>query len=403
LLLLKRCTMQIEPSEEQAEAIKAIKEWYKHFDHYYVSDYATLEEAGSSNEFLLDGGAGTGKTTTAALAAEAVGAKCVVYGAYTAKAARVMQSKGMEGASTLHRLLYRPQFDKNGQIIGWTKDEQSLCRRADLIVVDEVSMVNDRMADDLRDFEKPILVLGDVGGQLPPIEGAGAFTRRRPDFTLREVHRTVADSPIFALAWRARRASFLPRGGPPEAHVAALNADAWERILNRDFQVICGKNSTRRTVTRRAREAFGFSGPLPQPGEPLICCRNNYNQGLINGDIAIMWRVTENDPDDDYFTADLLIDGETRTDVKINRLHIAATINDGKYPNNEAFDQTFRGKTALFDWAYAITCHKAQGSEFDHVVVIDDLFAQWDKDLRRRWLYTALTRARESVTVYQTG
>jgi exodeoxyribonuclease-5 len=382
--------MTIEPTEEQAEAIEAIKEWWHRIDGF-------LNER--PQEFLLDGGAGVGKTTVAALAAAAVGAKRIVYGSYTAKAARVMQSKGMDGASTLHRLLYRPQLDKDGHVIGWLKDENSPCRRADLIVVDEVSMVNDRMAEDLRDFEKPILVLGDVGGQLPPVEGAGAFTRRRPDFTLREVHRTVADSPILTLAWRARRQGFLPRGGPPEARVEALGADAWPRILNRDFQVICGRNTTRRTVTRRAREAFGFSGPLPQPGEPLICCRNNYTQGLINGDLAVMWRITDNDPDEPHFLADLLIDGETRTEVRVDRAYLYAAHTTGVFENPVGYSKS----TAFFDWAYAITVHKSQGSEFEHVVVIDDQFAQWDKDLRRRWLYTAVTRARESVTVFQTG
>ncbi len=377
----------IEPTEEQAEAIAAIKEWYS--NHVPV-----LNKEGYFSDFLLDGGAGTGKTTVAGLAAAAVGAKHVVFGAYTAKAARVMQSKGMEGAGTLHGLLYRPDIGKDGQIIGWRRDSNSLCRQADLIVVDEVSMVNDKIADDLRSFVKPILVLGDVGGQLPPIEGAGAFTRRRPDFTLREVHRTVADSPILKLAWQARRGGHLSPGGPPEAHIAPLNADAWPIILNRNFQVICGRNTTRRTVTRRAREAYGFSGPLPCPGEPLICCRNNYDQGLINGDIATLWRVTKNNPDRDYFIADLIIEGETRTDIKISRPYFASETISGSVYNS---------KSALFDWAYAITCHKAQGSEFFDVVVIDDQFARWDKDLRRRWLYTAITRARESVTIFQTG
>ena len=389
---------KIEPTEEQSEAIEAIKEWFKHFAPNCITVTAG-KVAVDGQEFLLDGGAGTGKTTIAALAAEAVSDKHVVYGAYTAKAARVMQSKGMEGASTLHSLIYRAQTDKNGRLVGWTRDGvNSPCTKADLIVVDEVSMVSDDLADDLRSFEKPILVLGDVGGQLPPIEGTGAFARQRPDFTLREVHRTVAGSPILRLAWQARRAGRLTPGGPPEARVAPLNADAWPIILNRDFQVICGKNTTRRTVTRRAREAFGFSGPLPCPGEPLLCCRNNYDQGLINGDIAVLWRITENAPDDDYFTADLLIEGETRTGVRISKGYfISETI------TRTHTDNVYRGREALFDYAYAITAHKAQGSEWANVVVIDDQFAQWDKDLRRRWLYTAITRARESVTVFQTG
>lgn len=74
---------------------------------------------------------------------------------------------------------------------------------ADLIVLDEVSMVNQQIAEDLRSFGKKILVMGDPG-QLPPVAGAGAFTNREPDAFLAEIHRQAADSPIIRLATAAR-------------------------------------------------------------------------------------------------------------------------------------------------------------------------------------------------------
>ena len=77
------------------------------------------------------------------------------------------------------RDLHEPRFLLN---------EQSLLRDADLLVLDEVSMVGHEMAADLLAFGKPILVLGDPG-QLPPIKGEGAFTRGEPDVMLTEIHR----------------------------------------------------------------------------------------------------------------------------------------------------------------------------------------------------------------------
>jgi len=65
---------------------------------------------------------------------------------------------------------------------------------------------------------------------------------------------------------------------------------------------------------------------------------------------------------------------------------------DDKYP------YWVRKGTVEFDYAYAITVHKAQGSQWDHVTVFDDGFGR-DVDTRKRWLYTALTRAVETLTL----
>ena len=376
--------MPLKPTAEQRQAIKAIKAWFRSAD----------------GEFLLDGAPGTGKTTTVGLAIDLLGIDPahVVFGAYTAKAARQMAAHGMDGATTLHSLLYRPELDEHGRIVGWHRNDYAPpLRSAKLVVVDECSMVSEALADDIRSFKKPILVLGDVLGQLPPIEGLGAFTNREPDFRLTELHRTAEDSPIARLVWRARQGASLPRGGPPEARVAPLDDAAWAEITDADNQVICGKHTTRQAVIRRCRARHGFTGAMPTVGEPLICCRNDYYQGLVNGDIAVLWRITENDPALEWFKADLLVEGEERTGIAISRALF-------KTAGSETLQVPVPGRrVALFDWAYAITAHKAQGSEFPSVVVIDDQFARWDRDLRRRWLTTALSRASERLQVFTTG
>ena len=55
-------------------------------------------------------------------------------------------------------------------------------------------------------------------------------------------------------------------------------------------------------------------------------------------------------------------------------------------------------KLALFDWGYAITCHKSQGSQAEKVLVIEEGWPT-EPDMRKRWAYTAVTRAERELTV----
>ena len=140
----------ITPTDEQAKAIKAIVDWYG--------------EKGR-NEFYLAGYAGVGKSTIAALAIEDIkerhNAKNVRTAAYTGKAASVLRKKGNEAAQTIHSLIYIPTVDKKTKELKFVLSKDSAAADADLIVLDECSMIDDRLADDLRSFGKKILVMGD--------------------------------------------------------------------------------------------------------------------------------------------------------------------------------------------------------------------------------------------------
>lgn len=380
--------MTVSLSEEQKEAIDRIVDWYKR------------PPPGMPQEFFLSGPAGSGKTTIASIAAGWIGTlhprPRTIFAAFTGKAAAVMRQQGMADASTIHPLIYAPEHDSDGRIVGWHTilRHRSPLDRATLLVVDEVSMVPESIAVHLRSFKVPTLVLGDVDGQLPPVvDGACAFTGRRPDFQLRDTYRSQ-EGPINTLAWRARRGAPLPLGGPPEACVKRLtDADAWDTLLDPRRQVLCGRNSTRATIIRRRREAaFGGKPPaLPSPGEPLICTRNDHNQGFMNGEIVHLWHITKPPSTDGWFEATVLSERGEIPGVRISTKGFV----DYK---GEKPPYTDWG-SALFEWAYAITVHKSQGSEWDHVALIDDGFAKWDRDLRRRWLYTGITRATKSITV----
>ena len=184
----------ITPTDTQAVAIKDIVEWYgdKSRQEYYLAGYA-----------------GVGKSTIVELAKEGIKkrhkkVKRVPTAAFTGKAASVLHKKGVENAQTIHSLIYTPRKNKDTGESEFVLSEDSEAANADLIILDECSMVGDEMARDLRSFGKKILVIGDPG-QLPPVKGQGAFTNRTPDTFLTEIHRQAADSPILHLATLARQ------------------------------------------------------------------------------------------------------------------------------------------------------------------------------------------------------
>src|ERR687894_2958789 len=181
-------------SPQQDSALKAVAEWLRR---------------GEPQVFRLFGYAGTGKTTLARHIAEGVEGE-VAFGAYTGKAALVLRSKGCSEASTIHSMIYRSrESDEGGP--QFVLNRQSAAAKADLIIIDECSMVDEELGRDLLSFRRPVLVLGDPA-QLPPVKGGGFFTEREPDAMLTEVHRQAQDSPIIRLSMAVRAGERLSFG-----------------------------------------------------------------------------------------------------------------------------------------------------------------------------------------------
>ena len=195
-------------SPHQDAALKAVADWLK-------------AKPGSGNTpplFRLFGYAGTGKTTLATHLAEDVDGK-VLFAAFTGKAALVMRSKGCDGASTIHSLIYRAR-ESGEEVPSFDLWDDAPASKAKLIVIDECSMVDAELGRDLMSFGVPLLVLGDPA-QLPPIQGGGFFTDAEPDVMLTEVHRQAASNPIIRLSMDIRAGNRLEPGRYGETQVVA--------------------------------------------------------------------------------------------------------------------------------------------------------------------------------------
>lgn len=358
-------------SLQQDEALSQVARWLKE---------------GGPQVFRLFGYAGTGKTTLARHVAEGVDGE-VAFGAFTGKAALVMRHKGCHDASTIHSLIYRSkESDEGGP--SFVLNRSSAAAKADLIVIDECSMVDEELGRDLLSFGKPVLVLGDPA-QLPPVKGGGFFTEAEPDAMLTEVHRQAADNPIIHLSMIVREGGRLDYGSHGESRVIRRREIAPEDVVAAD-QVLVGLNRTRRLYNGRIRELNGCRDPMPAVGEKLVCLRNDKTKGLLNGGT---WTIKAlRPPVGDLVRLDILPEDESRR--RPLEVSVLRAFFEGR---EDEIAPLLRRESDEFTYGYALTVHKAQGSQWDDMVLFDESYAF--REHRARWLYTGLTRAAERVVV----
>jgi exodeoxyribonuclease-5 len=367
--------------------------------------------------FRIDGYAGTGKTTMARKAGLMVASASglALFCAYTGKAAAVLRSKGCCDARTLHQLLYRPAERSRGgrrrdeivvrvksiadpglgcgtlkEQIAFDLNDKSEVADADLIVVDEATMVDREIADDLLSFGRRILVLQDPA-QLAPPAGRGALITGEPDVFLTEIHRQAESNPIIGLSMRARQQqeiacgeygdSVVVRGGPEAALSLADGAD----------QILCGTNKTRVAFNRALRAKYGRRDWLPERGDRLVCLENRHRRGLLNGTIWTVldaWKGRAQASRVDVVVL-TLVEEDTGQVVEATVPALSFAGRGDEIPKHlrRGFD--------LFDFGYALTVHKAQGSEWPEVVLLDE--SRFFREHRWRHQYTAITRASQRL------
>ncbi|PNG26288.1 ATP-dependent DNA helicase [Methylocella silvestris] len=358
-------------SPQQERALKSVAEWVKR---------------GEPQVFRLFGYAGVGKTTLARRIAEDVDGE-TIFAAFTGKAALMLRSKGCKGARTIHSLIYRPR-EADAEEPTFVLNEDSALSRASLVIIDECSMVDENLGRDLLSFGKPVLVLGDPA-QLPPVRGGGFFTEAEPDVMLTEIHRQAADNPIIRLSMLVREGGRLEAGAYGESRIIT-RGDIDAAAVTASDQVLVGVNRTRRSYNRRMRELYGYVSEFPEAGDRLVCLRNDSTKGLLNGGV---WLVKTT--------------GTTRKKKLV--LHVTPEDDSARKPlrigvlpeffqgREDTLTPKARRDSDEFDYGYALTVHKAQGSQWNSVVLFDESFAF--REHRSRWLYTGVTRAAERLTV----
>lgn len=368
--------------------------------------------------FVLAGYAGTGKTTLAKYIAEAVGEDGVIFCAFTGKAANVLKEKNCANAGTIHKYLYslsshqrerlkaleaeiwRAREDGNGARADMLAEElaelrikfrkptfelntESAVKNARLVIVDEYSMLNDKIIGDLESLAKKVLYIGDPF-QLPPVSGECSL---QPEEFLTEIHRQAMDSSIIRHSKTIREGGSIHFCIESDFHFVPRRSTQGITYMDAD-QLIVGRNKTRTEWNKRYRRNLGFDSPLPTAGDKMICLKNNQEAGVFNGMIGRCTQHTHASGDEAYIMTFDEIEG-----LKVWQGDVM-----GYGEKYDGYNDSHR-KLERFDFGYSITAHKSQGSEFDKVVVYNEPIGRGIE--RRRWLYTAITRGKKFVTLVE--
>lgn len=363
----------------------------------------------------ISGYAGTGKSTLIKfiIAALDIPPEKVSYVAYTGKAAQVLKQKGCPNPVTAHRLLYKAKPMPNGTY----KFVPKVVEDYSIIVVDEVSMLPKEMWQQLLSHRIHVLATGDPF-QLPPIDkDSDNHVLDHPHIFLDEIMRQAYDSEII-------RFSMWIREGKPINEFPASGQQVMfvksNQIVTGMYewadQILCATNAKRNAINKFMREIKGF-GEEPEVGDKIISLRNQWDflsndfedpAPLTNGTIGVIQNTMRRDITVPFWICDKKIPVLNTTMIdengdKFDYIPIdytSLTTGEKFLTGKQEYQMRKSDKCGdppfEFSYAYGITCHKAQGSEWGKVMVYEERFP-FDKTEHARWAYTAATRASEKL------
>jgi len=415
--------MEVILSPDQKKASEAIIEFIKN---------PSTSNRGGSYVFTMGGFAGCGKTFTIAATIKKLKRDGIsfpiAYCAFAGKAASVLKTKldahallsDQDYCGTIHGLIYtpyskedkvngksadrkeddleaprRPVLERSKMDVGFTKKDTFELSQYKLIVIDEASMVNERIYQDLTEFNIPILAVGDHG-QLPPV-GGDFNLMENPMIRLEHIHRQAEGDPIINLSMMARESGRIPIGkyGEFVEKIQARGDHAYADRITRDTVILCGTNATRVWWNDYLRGRWGFKSIDPEIGERVICLKNNKNSEIYNGMMGTILSI-QSEGKHWYWL---------RVQMDAGNVYLGRALKHqfGSVSNLYQFTENGRQMMGreigdLFDWAYCITTHKSQGSEWNDVVVMEERMGG-DNDQWKRWLYTATTRSKKRLLI----
>ena len=372
----------------------------------------------------IAGYAGTGKTTLIrfivdALLNEGIKERDIVFCAYTGKATLVLQQKGNDNATTLHKLLYESKPRPDGTFFRIPKQELNYR----VIIVDECSMAPKNMIELLLSHSGIYVIFSGDNAQLPPIDkDTDNHLLDNPHIFLDEIQRQAAESDIIQL-------SLAIREGKPLKSYKGTNAII---VNKKDFntgmmtwadQILCATNKTRVSLNNQMRQLLN-RGDEPEDGDKLICLRNydefcsDDGNVLVNGTTGFvkncynsfvtipryMLKGKDIGKDNSFNTLEGTFVGELGDDYGKLIMDYSEITTGERCMDPKTIYMLGRNKNNLhlipmeFTYGYAITTHKAQGSEWDKILVVEERFP-FDRDEHKRWLYTAVTRSADKVVV----
>lgn len=354
----------------------------------------------------IAGYAGSGKSTLVRFIIDALGIdnEYVAYIAYTGKAAKVLKEKGCPNATTAHRLLYHSYPRKDGTF--YHIPARPLDRRYKLIVIDEVSMLPKEMWDLLLSHHIYVIALGDPG-QLPPVSSEDNEVLKTPHIFLDEIMRQAQESEIVRLSMDIRNGKDLtPFKGKELMILNRKDLDPSMYIWA--DTVLVGKNDTRHAINSTMRRMiYGVDNDEPVDGDKIICLRNDWHtvnsagDALVNGGTGFIQNPivvpSKSKIVKWVIKADFILDEDSAIPFVNLDMDYKMFTEGEPTVNSDNFKKVSKQLTPKqFDYGYCITTHKSQGSEYNKVLLLEEYLRGDD---HARWLYTAITRAKEKLVI----
>lgn len=380
-------------TDEQRSAIIKACSWY------YDTSY------NKKNYFVISGYAGTGKSTIVKTLINVLGLANynVLFAAFTGKAALVLRIKG-NMANTIHKSFYNIYYGDNGMYYFSLK--RSLPSTIKLIVIDECSMINDKMINDILSFNLPTIFLGDIG-QMPPVIGQNSLLKdvNNIDAQLTKVLRQDDTSGILDLATRSRNGERLKEGTYKNCRVLRLKDI--DDITKYDI-ILCWRNSTRKLFNQAVRKESNINSIYPIKGEKVIGLKNNYfhqieYEGIpifpVNGlpsTVVSDFQLIKNEKN-------ILLDYKPDF-IKDPKGPFFKTLCHSEYFENygyniekDPFIKEDEEDIVHLDYGYALTVSRSQGSEYKRGLLLDEY--RGPEDIKFKYMYTGITRFMEGVDI----
>lgn len=383
-------------NDGQSQLIKNLTSWFHDWENgHRIGEHPQW--------YAYSGAAGTGKTFTVKAFIDSIGLEAEEYicCAYVGKAVLNLQKHELP-ACTIHSLIYHTLIEKipldpDGMAYKLAMRfllKDHLDPNLRLIICDEATMVNNDMRDKMLSFGLPIIFIGDMN-QLPPVFGESEVMAF-PDFTLTQIMRTAEDDPIVQLSQMVLKD--IPYDYGYYGACRVVDHHDIDKSLLSDFDVIlCGKNATRDRMNQHILfDVLHRPDNIPFLGAKVVNRQNNWDiavdgVSLTNGLMGEITNISKSRSYLGYYKIDFkpdFMDSEFEG-LKIDRNYIRAS-----YETRKNFGLT---KFEKFEYAYTITVHISQGSEWARVLFLDEPF--WDAELTKKLRYTAITRATSEIEI----
>lgn len=344
---------------------------------------------------IIAGYAGTGKTVVVTKIIESLNLRMdqVAFVTFTGKAALVLQQRGIP-AKTIHKIFYQVYTDKDGKMT--CRPKRQLDEDYALIVIDEVSMVSMDLFKTIRRHGIPIIALGDPG-QLPPV-GEDNKLLERPHIFLDQVMRQAKENPIIQLSMDIREGKPLILQKNDKVQVLPKK-EVVDGMFTWADQILCGKNVTRTDLNRQVRESIGRKSYWEPEVEDKVIILKNYWDKLSDGGLPLVNGMTGNIKRiRDKTSKNLYCDFQTDfSDDRFNNIMADLCTITGEERGNHKKQKN--NPLIEFDYGYAITVWKSQGSQWNNVLFFAEQVGNMGPEGYKKLLYTAATRAVDKLVI----